>query len=138
MQGNHAVQLDGAEAPYIGERAFGYFHLPIIAEASFRRKLKQGIEAYDATKGHDLTEGTHWREMEAAVDQLIGNSDLRRELALRYGETLAGVIADFEAGHRTTGVRPIVVDFARTESAPQASTDARDIAAFTLTNIDAV
>jgi predicted O-methyltransferase YrrM len=137
-QGNHAVFLDGSDTPYIGERAFGLFHVPVSGADQFRAKLEQGVRAYEEISGDTSTQGTHWRELNAQADRLTGDAALLKEVALRYGEPFAKVLTDVEAGKLTRETRPITLDFAQTDPAPDASAATEDAPEFDLETIDAV
>lgn len=137
-QGNHAVTVDGGEAPYLGERAFGVFHLPINGKAAFRAKLEQGIRAYDQTEGHTAGEGVHWRELLPEVNRIAQDPVLLREVALRYGEPLTEVLADVEAGQLTPDTRPMTLNFAQTAPAPADAGASMQAPEFDLATINAV
>ena len=137
-QGNHAVLLPSSDAPYIGARAFGLFHLPINGEALFRAKLEQGVGTYEEAEGHDPSEGFHYREMNAEVDRLFQDENLQREVALRYGEPLSDILADAAAGKATSDTRSMTLFYAQTEPAPASGANPAIVPDFDLGTINAV
>jgi SAM-dependent methyltransferase len=137
-QGNHSVYLNGSKQPYIGRRAFGLYHMPFSEESAFRQKIAQGVGAYEATLGHDDIEGSHWKKMAEKIDILIADSELTKEVALRYGEPLSHVIEDVKTGRTTKDKRPFLLDFAQTNLVQEIGVVPQDIPSFTLKTINRV
>lgn len=135
-QGNHAALLEGQV--YLGERAFGIFHVPVNGRKEFLQKLKQGARAYEKTKGHSSNEGSHWHELYGAFETVSKDPVVWREVALRYGEPLKEVLSDVEAGKLTDGARPLHLTFAQVDAAPRKTSDRPKAPSFNLQTIDAV
>ena len=135
-QGNHSTLVDGKN--YIGERAFGLFHLPINGRETFLQKLKQGTRAYENTDGHSSVEGSHWHDLLGEYEKVTQDPVLWREVALRYGEPLKDILADIQSGKLTNGARPLRLTYAQVEAAPDKSPEALQPPSFTIETIDAV
>ncbi len=115
-QGNHAVVLPGETTPYIGDRAFGLFHVPFVNIDALRRKVEQGSESLKETVGKTAIEGSHWRDLKTSIGHLAASDDLAREVALNYGHPLNEIMKAVAAGQLTTNARKIRFRFAQSEA----------------------
>ncbi|WP_432288741.1 methyltransferase domain-containing protein (plasmid) [Aminobacter sp. BA135] len=133
-QGNHSVSI-GNRRSYVGQRAFGLFHVPIVSEEAFWRKIDQGAKAYESIAHRDQSQGSHWRDLNLKASKLSSQPPLLREIALRYGDPVDAIIESVEAGNSSRG-RSFKLKFAQSERATKTSSAATP--SFNLDSIDRI
>lgn len=129
-QGNHALRLPGRDADEIGARAFGILHVPIAGFDALRSKVAQGISSLQDTVGKVEGLGAHWRDIHTNIDKLASDANLARDVALKYGEPVDGIIDSIAAGQKIEGTRNFRLNFA--QAAPAVPAAAKDIPTFNL------
>ena len=136
-QGNHAVMLPGLSGPFIGQRAFGLFHVPFVSYDALKRKVAQGTEALNAAVGLSKNLGFHWREIHNNRHLLANDLTLLTELSLNYARPIGDILTAIASKKLTTGTRPIRLRFAQTNAAcgPSVKTS---IDSFTLETVSEV
>lgn len=116
-QGNHAVSFQGCLSDKTGARAFGVLHVPISGPEALRHKVEQGAQALAETHGKPEDQGAHWREIAVHIDNIVGDANLTREVALQYGKPLAEIIKAVSIGKVTENTRSYQLRFAQSDRA---------------------
>lgn len=137
-QGNHSVSFAESDLSHVGVYAFGLFHVPVLGYQALKEKITQGVRAMRDTMGKDATLGYHWKELGNEIEHLEGQTELMREVALRYSLPLKDVMADVAAGKMTQGTRSLVLCFAQCELANIVAGTAPSPKSFTLDTITEV
>ena len=132
-QGNHAIMSDRFNEPYIGERAFCLFHVPILGPNALKRKVLQGTLALNETVDKDSREGIHWRDIHSNLDDLVSSTHLTRQLALNYGRPVEEILRMAPSDDLSSCMRPFKLDFAQIDLTR--ATHLQDVKVFTLETI---